>query len=51
MYVLLLIAISNTHISTQSIKFSESSSCMQAIQKILEMEKKDVVIRARCLKL
>jgi len=41
-YFLVLIVISNTNISTQSIPFSSSINCTQAIQKILEMENKDV---------
>lgn len=48
-HVLFLIVISNTHISTQAIPFSNSSNCMQAIQKFLEMEKKDLTIKARCV--
>lgn len=50
MYILILMIISKGIVSTEAIKFTSESNCLQAIQVAIEMENKDMKIKARCLK-
>jgi|688.fasta_scaffold1859230_2 hypothetical protein len=53
MWILFLIVLNNSQssISSSNAKFSSYTSCMQGIEKLLEMEKMfGVKIQARCVK-
>lgn len=50
MWILILVILSKNNITSTSVKFQENVNCLQAIDKLLEMEKTGIKIQARCVK-
>jgi hypothetical protein len=50
-YFLILIVLSGSGVSTQSIPFESSAGCLKALSSVLEMEKgTHLTIKSRCVK-
>ena len=52
MYILVVLILSNANPALDSIGFKDESSCLQALNKIMELESKvlDIKVKARCVK-
>lgn len=52
MYILIVLIISNANPALDNIRFKDESSCLQALNKVMELESKvlDIKVKARCVK-
>ena len=49
MYVLMLIVMTNTNISVTTADFDSNAACLKAISTALDLESREVKIKARCV--
>lgn len=49
MFVLILIVTANTHVSITTADFDSSAACLKAINTALDLEDREVKIKARCV--
>ena len=54
MYILVVLILSNANPALDNIRFKDESSCLQALNKVMELESKDfgdkIRVKARCVK-
>jgi hypothetical protein len=49
MYVLVLITMINTHVSVTTTDFESNAACLKAINAALDLEDREIKIKARCV--
>jgi hypothetical protein len=49
MFVLILIVTANTHVSVTATDFEDSAACLKAISTALDLEDREVKIKAKCV--
>jgi hypothetical protein len=49
MFVLILVVMVNTHVSVTTSDFESSAACLKAISTALDLEDREVKIKAKCV--